>query len=94
MMFDGDPSNTHAGTGHPIGLGWPCPWWRMLSFGATTALQSQRRTGQGCRGASGLPMASCTLKRHRAVGSRFVGRRIPLRDAGYRRTTLDAPWGR
>ena len=45
---------------------------------------------QGCRVANGLPMASGTLERYRAVGSGFGGRQMPLRDAGYRRTTLDA----
>jgi hypothetical protein len=29
-----------------------------------------------------------------AVGSGFGGRQMPLQDAGYRRTTLDARWGR
>jgi hypothetical protein len=41
-----------------------------------------------------LLMASGTLERHRAVGSGFGGRQMPLRDAGYRRTTLDACWAR
>jgi hypothetical protein len=32
---------------------------------------------QGCRVANGLPMASSTLERHRAVGSGFGGRQMP-----------------
>jgi len=36
---------------------------------------------------------SGTLERHLAVGSGFGGRQMPLNDAGYRRTTLDAVMG-
>ncbi len=49
---------------------------------------------QGCRRANGLLMASGVLERHLAVESGFGGRWMPLRDAGYRRTTPDAWWGR
>ncbi len=54
----------------------------------------QWRVLQGCRRASGLLMASSTLERHLAVGSGFRGRQMPLRDAGYRKTSLDAAGGR
>jgi len=41
-----------------------------------------------------LLMASSVLERHRAVGNGFADCQMPLRDAGYRGTTLDAVDGR